>query len=169
MNSVRTYSKAKKADSQPLASGAHRLFAGMFDLSVLILGSVIIMVPSLLVFIDAMKRPSGERTSAVYLIMFLTGGLVALYDLLYRVAIPFFSHGESLGLRFFKLRMEEENGTQISLQSLLVKALLIFFLVLFTLGLYYLVEALVLLLSKNHRCFADTVSQTIVVEEDDEE
>lgn len=169
MGSSRAYCKALKEEPQPLASGAHRLFAGMFDLSILILGSVIIMLPSLLVFIDAMKRPSGGRTSAVYLAMFLTGGLVALYDFLYRVAIPYFNHGESLGLRFFRLRMEEENGTEISLQSLLVKALLIFFLVLFTLGLYYLVEAMVLFLSENHRSFADTVSQTIVVEEDDEE
>jgi uncharacterized RDD family membrane protein YckC len=169
MNSVRTFAKSKKMESQPLASGTSRFLAGMFDLSVLILGSVIIMVPSLLVFIDAMKHPSGERTSAVYLIMFLTGGLVALYDLLYRVAIPYFSHGESRGLRFLKLRMDEEYGTEIRLQSLLVKALLIFFLVLFTLGLYYLVEALVLFLNKNHRSFADTISQTIVVEEDDEE
>jgi hypothetical protein len=49
-----------------------------------------------MVFIAAMRHPSTSRTIAVYVIMFLTGALVAMYDLAYRVAVPYFYHGQSL-------------------------------------------------------------------------
>jgi uncharacterized RDD family membrane protein YckC len=141
---------------------------GMFDLSVLLLGSAIIMVPSILVFIDAMTRPSPWRTAAVYLIMFLTGAVVALFDISYRVAVPYFYHGQTLGMRFFRSRMLKEDGTEVPLKSLLVRAIVSFFSVVFTLGLYYFVEAIAFLASVNHHSFTDTVSQTIVVDSDDE-
>lgn len=143
--------------------------AGMFDLSVLILGSVIIMVPSLLVFIDAMRRPSTSRTIAVYVIMFLTGALVAIYDLTYRIAVPYFYHGQSLGQKFFRMRLYQDDGGEVRFRSLLIKALTIFFLVIFSLGLYYFVEAIALFVSPSHRGFADVVSSTIVSDTDEDE
>jgi uncharacterized RDD family membrane protein YckC len=143
--------------------------AGMFDLSVLILGSIIIMVPSLIVFIAAMRQPSLSRTIAVYILMFLTGGLVALYDLGYRVAVPYFYKGQSLGLRFYRMRIYEENGGEIRFRNLLIKALTIFFLVILSFGLYYLVEAIALFVSPSHRGFADVVSGTIVSDTDEDE
>jgi uncharacterized RDD family membrane protein YckC len=151
------------------SSGGHRVMAGMFDLSVLILGSVIIMVPSLIVFISAMRHPSTSRTIAVYLIMFLTGGLVALYDIAYRVAVPYFYNGQSLGLRFFRMRFYQADGSQVRFRSLLIKALTIFFLVIFSLGLYYLVEAIALFVSPSHRGFSDVVSDTIVSDTGEDE
>jgi|GEM_PF-3472948 len=144
------------------SSGGHRLMAGMFDLSILILGSVIIMVPSLVVFILAMHHPSVSRTVAVYIIMFLTGALVALYDLGYRVAVPYFYKGQSLGLRFYRMRIYQDNGGEIRFRNLLLKSLTIFFLVILSLGLYYLVEVIALFVSPSHRSFADVVSGTIV-------
>jgi uncharacterized RDD family membrane protein YckC len=167
--------KVKKSSTgqEPLAlapsSGGHRLMAGMFDLSVLILGSVIIMVPSLIVFISAMRQPSVSRTIAVYLIMFLTGGLVALYDLAYRVAVPYFYKGQSLGLRFYRMRIYQENGSEVRFRNLLLKALTIFFLVILSLGLYYLVEAIALFVSPSHRGFADVVSGTMVSDTGEDE
>jgi len=151
------------------SSGGHRLMAGMFDLSVLILGSVIIMVPSLIVFISAMRQPSMSRTIAVYVIMFLTGSLAALYDVAYRVVVPYFFHGQSLGLRFFRMRLYQENGSEVRLRNLLVKALTIFFLVILSLGLYYLVEAIALFVSPSHRGFADVVSGTLVSDTDEDD
>lgn len=158
-----------ETDSIPLSRGSRRFVAGMFDLSVLILGSVIIMLPSLLVFIDAMKRPDGSATLSLYFVMFLTGGVVAVFDIVYRVAVPYFLDGQSLGMRFFRMRMLAENGGVVSIKSLLVKALVIFFLVIFTFGLYYFVEAVALFASTNHRSFADTLSQTVVVDLADDE
>jgi len=143
--------------------------AGMFDLSVLILGSVIIMVPSLIVFISAMRQPSISRTIAVYLVMFLTGALVALYDLGYRVVVPYFYKGQSLGLRFFRMRIYQENGGELCFRNLLIKALTIFFLVILSLGLYYLVEAIALFASPSHRGFADVVSGTMVSDTGEDE
>jgi uncharacterized RDD family membrane protein YckC len=166
---VRKTSTGQDFVSLTPSSGGHRLMAGMFDLSVLILGSVIIMVPSLLVFIDAMRRPSTSRTIAVYVIMFLTGALVAIYDLTYRIAVPYFYHGQSLGQKFFRMRLYQDDGGEVRFRSLLIKALTIFFLVIFSLGLYYFVEAIALFVSPSHRGFADVVSSTIVSDTDEDE
>jgi hypothetical protein len=89
---VRKTSTARSPYLTP-SNGGHRFMAGMFDLSVLILGSVIIMVPSLIVFIGAMRQPSISRTIALYVMMFLTGSLVAIYDVAYRVVVPYFFRG----------------------------------------------------------------------------
>jgi uncharacterized RDD family membrane protein YckC len=143
--------------------------AALFDVSILILGSVVIIVPSLLVFIAALTRPSFSRTIAVYLVMFLTGALVATFDILYRVAVPYFYRGETLGLRFYKMRLYMEDGSQITLKALLQRALATFFLAILTLGLYYFVEACAVSLGGTHRSFVDTITDTIVVDTDDEE
>lgn len=141
--------------------------AGMFDLAVLILGSVIILLPSLLVFIGAMRGVSPTRTLAVYIVMFVTGGMVAIFDLIYRLAVPYFLNGQTLGLRFFRMRIVNEDGSEANLKSLLVKALTILFLVLFTFGLYYLVEAIAVFVSPSHRSFGDVISKTLVVDYDE--
>ncbi|MCH3909906.1 MAG: RDD family protein [Bacilli bacterium] len=156
-----------KVPSFPLSKPRHRIVAGMFDIAILILGSIIIMIPSIIVFIGAMHNPSDWRTFSVYLVMFLTGAVVASFSLAYRVGVPHFYQGQTLGLRFFKMKMLKENGDEVGVKEVLVKSVSIFFLVIFTLGLYYLVEALALCLSKNKRSFADTVSKTIVVDVDD--
>lgn len=150
--------------SLPLAKANHRVVAGMFDLAVLMLGSVIIMLPSLLVFIESVNHPSPSRSLAVFLVMFLTGALVAVFDLAYRVMLPYFFDGQTLGYRFFRLRLLSEDGGKISLQQLLARSVVIFFVAVFTVGLYYVVEALTLLLSSTHRSFADTISQTLIVD-----
>jgi membrane protein CcdC involved in cytochrome C biogenesis len=151
------------------SSGIHRVLAGMFDLSVLILGAIIIMLPSLIVFLEAMKNPSTSRTIAVYIIMFLTGGLVAVYDIAYRVAVPYFYHGQTLGLRFFRLRYYTEPSQEVGVKNLLLKALTIFFLAVFTLGLYYLIEAICFFYSHDQRGFSDVASGIYVYDVDEEE
>jgi uncharacterized RDD family membrane protein YckC len=157
--------QAGEDESHPVLSAArHRCIAGLFDLSILILGSVLIMLPSLFVFIGAVRNPSDSRTVAVFLAMFLTGALVGVFDLAYRVGVPYYYGGQTLGYRFFKMRILAENGSAVSLKSLVIRSLSIFFLVIFTLGLYYVVEAIALACSDTHRGFADTLSQTIVVD-----
>jgi uncharacterized RDD family membrane protein YckC len=163
---------SRKERTEPLrllSCPSHRLLAGLFDISVLILGTVIIVVPSLLVFISAITRPSPSRTIAVYVVMFFTGAIVAAFDILYRIAVPYFYKGETLGLRFYKMRLFMENGSEITLKALLQRALATFFLVVLTLGLYYLIEACVVTLGDTHRSFVDTITSTIVVDIDDEE
>ena len=171
MKTTKVSKKSTGQDSLPLhpSSGSHRLLAGMFDLAVLILGAVIIMVPSLIVFITAMVKPSFSWTIAVYIIMFLTGALVTLYDLAYRIVIPYFFKGQTLGLRFYRMRTYLDNGGEIRLRNLLIKSLTIFFLVILSLGLYYLVETVALFVSPSHRGFADVVSGTMVSDADEDE
>lgn len=156
---------AGEDQSHPVLSAArHRYIAGLFDLSILILGSILITLPALFVFVGAIRHPSDSRMIAVFIVMFLTGSLVAVFDLAYRVGVPYYYGGQTLGYRFFKMRILAENGSAVSLKSLVVRSLSIFFLVIFTLGLYYVVEAIALACSDTHRGFADTLSQTIVVD-----
>jgi uncharacterized RDD family membrane protein YckC len=161
--------RPKGEANHPLSRPSHRFMAALFDLSVLILGSVVIVVPSLLVFIASLTRPSLSRTIAVYLVMFVTGTLVATFDILYRIAVPYFYKGETLGLRFYRMRLYMEDGSQVTLKALLQRALATFFLVILTLGLYYFVEACAVSLGGTHRSFVDTITDTVIVDTDDEE
>jgi uncharacterized RDD family membrane protein YckC len=167
-SSYSTSVKIQKVTKLKMASSSHRLMAGLFDFAVLLLASVIICIPAILVLVDALTMPSKDHTYALTLIMFLTGGFVSLADMAYKVAIPYFNHGQTLGLRFFKLQMLSEEGEEVSLKFLLVRAFSSLFLTISTLGLYYLVEVYSLFASPSHRDFADTISKTIVVELDDE-
>jgi predicted alpha/beta hydrolase len=166
---VRKTSTGQDFVSLTPSSGGHRLMAGMFDLSVLILGSVIIMVPSLLVFIAAMRHPSTSRTIAVYVIMFLTG--LWWRCTTWPIGLPsrISTTGNRLGQRFYRMRLYQDDGGEVRFRSLLIKALTIFFLVIFSLGLYYFVEAIALFVSPSHRGFADVVSSTIVSDTDEDE
>lgn len=149
----------------PYSSSGHRVISSLFDLSFLILGTVVIMIPSLLVFVSAMKGPSASKTGAVYLVMFFTGALVAVFDIVYRVAFPYFFKGETLGGRFFKMRLLDESGSEITLKSLLIRALVSLFLVIFTFGFYYVIETVSVLVSVSHRSFVDVISHSVVVDE----
>jgi hypothetical protein len=115
----------------------------------------------LIVFIAAMRHPSTSRTIAVYVIMFLTG--LWWRCTTWPIGLPsrISTTGNRLGQRFYRMRLYQENGGEVRFRSLLIKALTIFFLVIFSLGLYYLVEAIALFVSPSHRGFADVVSERL--------
>lgn len=153
-------------ESEPMARPIYRLMGSFFDLSLILLGSAIILFPSILVFASALVHPSPNRTLAVYLVVLLSGGLVSIYDIAYRVLVPFFYGGATIGLHFYHLRIDLENGSLVTLKALLIRALVTFFLAIFSLGLYYLVEAYAIGGGSTHRSFVDVVSQTVVIDLD---
>lgn len=150
-----------------LSEPSRRFLAGLFDFSVLVLIDVIILVPGLLVFVSSLIRPSLWQTITVYVVMFVSGALFAAVDITYRVAIPYFYGGETLGYRFYRMRIYMENGSSATLKAILLRALAGFFLALLTFGLYYLVELCAIALGSTKRTFVDVVTQTIVADDDD--
>ncbi|MFA9263138.1 MAG: RDD family protein [Undibacterium sp.] len=121
------------------------------------------MLPSIAGIVNVFLDESPWSVTALYFLVFLTGGLVATAVVAYEVALPYLWKGQTLGMRFFRLRQVGENRGSLTLKALLVKALASLFLFLTTFGLYYLLEALILRAGKDHRSFADIISRTDVI------
>jgi len=124
------------------------------------------MIPFIIVFVGSLVSPSSAKTVSLSIVGFLTGGIIALFDIAYRVAIPYFWHGKTLGLRFFGMRMLREDGAEVTLKELLIRAFSAIFLAFSTLGIYYIVEIVSFFLSTSHRDFSDTISKTIVIDDE---
>jgi uncharacterized RDD family membrane protein YckC len=164
-----TSMKIQKVTKMKHASSPHRLVAGFIDLLSILLVSCLLLLPAIFVAIDSSNNPSPERSWALLLIGILSGGLISLWEVAYRVLIPYFQHGQTFGMRLLKMKMLSENGDEPSLKQLLARGLSQIFLVIFSLGIYYLAELFALLISTSTSDYADVISETIVVETDYEE
>jgi uncharacterized RDD family membrane protein YckC len=139
----------------------------MFDLAILIMLSLIFLIPSIAVYVNSLLEPNPWTTSATYIVAILSGGLIALVILLYDVVLPLYWKGQTLGMRFFKMKYVRDEGGEANLASLLVSSIVALSLALLTFGLYFLVELFAIAGSDHHRSFADTVSRVYVVDTED--
>lgn len=148
------------------ASPSHKIVAALFDLAVMILASIILLLPALAVFIHALAEPSAWRTFSVFLSMFASGAVIAIVVIAYFLFLPYVSHGQTLGLRFFRMRLVNEEGKNVSFKSLLVRSMTSFLLFIFTCGLYAVMEFFIIICSDSHRSFIDVLSGTYTIDID---
>lgn len=161
--------KIQKVTKMKHASSPHRLVAGAIDFLSIVFISCLLLLPAIFVAIDSAHNPSPERSWALLLVGILSGGLISLWEIAYRVLIPYFQHGQTFGMRLLKMKILSENGEEPSLKQLLTRGLSQIFLVIFSLGIYYFAEMFALLISPSTTDYADVISETIVVEVDLEE
>jgi uncharacterized RDD family membrane protein YckC len=156
--------KKKETDSLALTSPSHRIIAAMFDLAIIILFSLVFLIPSIAVYVNALLEPNAWTLTATYIVAVLSGGVIALLILLYEVVLPLYWKGQTLGMRFFKMKYVREEGGELSIAPLLISSVTALSLALLTFGLYFLVELFAIAGSDHHRSFADTVSRVYVVD-----
>lgn len=168
-DSYTTSVKIQKVTKMQHASAGHRFVGGFVDFFCLVLIDAIFLLPSVFLAIDAIKNPSPERSWALLLVGVLSGGFIALWEIAYRVLIPYFQHGQTFGMRLLKIRMLTEEGNEPTLKQFLARGLSQIFLVIFTITIYYFAETFALFASSSTRDFADVISDTIVVDTDLEE
>ncbi len=146
-----------------------RIVIGLVDLGFTAIGYLVLSIPALLVLFQAITIEGVSTTISVYVIACLTGALCVLFDIFFRVFIPLKFGGRTLGSAFFGAKIVSFDGEEPSLPSLLIRAVVLVFLVLFSVGFYYVAEALCLLFSKGHYDFTDMISGTYVADMDKKE
>jgi uncharacterized RDD family membrane protein YckC len=151
-----------------MTSGSHRLVALMFDLALMIILAILLLTPSIFVFINALVDSNYWTVSVCFVVALLSGGFVAIAILLYQVALPYYWGGQTLGMRFFKMKYVGESGEPCSVKPLLICSISTLALALLTVGVYFFVEFLTIAGSAGHRSFVDTVARLYVVDTDSE-
>lgn len=141
-----------------------RIVAGLIDLCVVALIYLVLSIPGILVFAQAIIIEGPFQTFAVYLIAAVTGSLCVVCDLLYRVLLPYMT-GYTIGSAFLGMKLRTLEGEKASLPRLLVRSLCVVLCTLLSLGAYYLAEVICLLFSKEHLDCADILSGTAYVME----
>ncbi len=139
-----------------------RMVIALVDLGFVSLGYLIISIPALLVLFQAIRIEGPYSIFSTYLISAITGAACVLFDIVYRVLIPLRFQGRTLGSAFFGSRIVTTEGEDPALLPLLLRAVALVFMVLFTVGLYYVAEAICLYLSKRHIDMTDVVSGTVM-------
>ena len=150
-----------------LTSPSHRIVAALFDLALIIIASLLVMLPSLASLVNAYVDKSPWTITAAFIVTFITGGLIAVGAMTYQVVLPYHWKGQTIGMRFFRIKMVGEGGQECGITPLLVESAVSITLAFATFGVYFLVEFIAVLTSSNHRCFTDTVSQVYVVDIDE--
>jgi len=150
-----------------LTSPSHRIVATLFDLAIVITASLLLMLPSIAALMNAYLDKSPWTITASFIVTFISGGLIAIGAMTYQVVLPYRWKGQTLGMRFFRIKMVGEEGEECGITPLLVESAVSITLAFATFGVYFLVEFIAVLMSSNHRCFTDTVSRIYVIDIDE--
>lgn len=143
-----------------------RIVAAFLDFAVLIVIDLIIAIPSFIVLINTFFDTLFAVIFSNYLIAASTGAICLAVDALYLVAYPRFMGGQTLGLRFFDLKLSDKDGNPLESRQYLIRAIVTLSLVFLTLGLSMVVEIICVCLSPSHRDFTDVVSGAYIVDVD---
>jgi len=162
-------SKKNKVNESPTGlhlstSPLRRVVAAFFDLVIIVAGSMVLMVPAILVYTEAIIGPTSWRTTALWIATSVTGALIVILDIVFRVVFLYKNHGQTVGYRYLNIQLVSENGDELKLEQILVHSITIVFLSVLTFGIYYIVELISFFITSSHRGFVDIVSHTIVTD-----
>ena len=143
-----------------------RIVAAFLDFAILIVVDLIIAIPSFIVLINTFFDTLFAVIFSNYLIAASTGAICLAVDALYLVAYPRFRGGQTLGLRFFDLKLSDKDGNPLESRQYLIRAIVTLSLIFLTLGLSMIVEVICICLSPSHRDFTDVVSGAYIKDVD---
>ncbi len=148
-----------------ITSVGNRIIAALFDFFIVLALSLIALVPAIISFLSYLNDPAQVlNTAALFISAFISGALVVVVLVIYLVVLPVFLGGQSLGKRFFRIRIIKTNGKELDFRAMFTREMVhILFLVL-TIGLVTVVDLIVLLSSRHKQSFYDVLASTCVID-----
>ncbi|MFA5421807.1 MAG: RDD family protein [Bacilli bacterium] len=148
------------------AKSYHRIFANLFDLVILVAIILLLTFRSLISLIMGLINPTALDSLALYLSAFGSGALALMAVIVYFVALPIFWNGQTLGKRFFKIRIIKNDGSAIDFKTIFLREMVRTSLFILTFGISAFADTIVLLFSKQRIGFYDYVAATQVIDID---
>ncbi|HOC81042.1 MAG: RDD family protein [Bacilli bacterium] len=148
------------------AKSYHRIFANIFDLVVIVAIALLLTFRSLISLITAIINPTSIDSLALYLSAFGSGALAFMAVIAYFIVLPIFWNGQTLGKRFFKIRIIKNNGSDIDFKTIFLREMIRVLLFILTFGVSAFADTMVLLFSKQRVGFYDYVAATQVIDID---
>lgn len=148
------------------AKSYHRIFANIFDLVVIVAIALLLTFRSLISLIIALINPTSLDSLALYLSAFGSGALAFMAVIAYFIVLPIFWNGQTLGKRFFKIRIIKNDGSDIDFKTIFLREMIRVLLFILTFGVSAFADTMVLLFSKQRIGFYDYVAATQVIDID---
>lgn len=148
------------------AKSYHRIFANIFDLVVIVAIALLLTFRSLISLITALINPTSLDSLALYLSAFGSGALAFMAVIAYFIVLPIFWNGQTLGKRFFKIRIIKNDGSDIDFKTIFLREMIRVLLFILTFSVSAFADTMVLLFSKQRIGFYDYVAATQVIDID---
>ncbi|MDY0345270.1 MAG: RDD family protein [Bacilli bacterium] len=148
------------------AKSYHRIFANIFDLVVIVAIALLLTFRSLITLITALINPTSLDSLALYLSAFGSGALAFMAVVAYFVVLPIFWNGQTLGKRFFRIRIIKTDGSDIDFKTIFLREMTRVLMFILTFGISAFADTMVLLFSNQRIGFYDYVAATQVIDID---
>ena len=146
------------------AKSYHRIFANIFDIVVIAAATLLLTFRSLISLIMALIEPTSLDSLALYLSAFGAGALAIITIIAYFIVLPIFWNGQTLGKRFFKIKIIKNYGSDIDFKTIFLREMIRTLLFILTFGVSAFADTMVLLFSKQRIVFYDYVASTQVID-----
>ncbi len=142
------------------ASPLRRILAFILDFLFVASFSALCLTPATICFINLMNEANLLNMISTAITFFVGGALCILLSFAYFVILPANWYGQTLGRRFFLVRICKANGKNVDYKDMIIRIILRFFIVLLTFGLSIIVDLITLIFSKEHLTFYDILAST---------
>lgn len=143
----------------------NRLISALFDFFIVMALSLIALIPAIISFLSYLNDPEQVmNTAALFISSFISGALVVVVLVLYLVVLPVFIGGQTLGKRFFHIRIVKTNGKELDFRAMFTREMVHILFLILTIGLVSIVDLIILLSSRNKQSFYDVLASTCVID-----
>ena len=148
-----------------IARARHRIAAYLFDCAIVYSISILILARPLVLLIKTLNSTTSIDVINLFINSIVSGGIVLIFIIFYCVIIPYLFKGQTIGKKFFRIKIVKIDGSNVSLGTLFVREIIGKILVDFIcLGTAVIADGFVLVNSENHLTFYDVLASTMVVD-----
>lgn len=147
------------------AKPRHRIFAFLFDLAISYAIAFLIMFESIVALIDAVLTNDTASIFALFGSSLFSGGVTIIFLILYFLILPLKWKGQTIGKKFFKLRIVKLDGTPVDFMTLFIREVIGRILIAaMSVGLSMIVNGTTLVLNEHRLVFHDILASTQVID-----
>ncbi len=148
-----------------LAKARHRVMAVIVDFLIVLLLSLLFYVNKIPFIIAAIRNPNINVDVKVIFDSFRSGAVLIIVLIFYFVAIPFYLKGQTIGKRIFKLKIVNEDGSDVGVKELFFREIIgKLFIDFLSLGLSIISSFIIMCLRDDKKSLADIIAKTKVID-----
>ena len=146
------------------ASPIRRILSFFLDFLLVSSFSALALTPAIICFIDLMGEPKLMSMISTSITFFVGGALCILLTFAYFVILPSNWDGQTLGKRFFLMRLVKNNGDKVTYKDMFLRITIRAVITLITFGFSIIVDLITLIFSSEHLTFYDVLASTKTVD-----
>ncbi len=148
---------------------SRRILASMIDTVIILLFDIVLALPAGMALVNNLVSKTGSSAVALFFSSLFSGAFLLGVDLIYLVGMPLYKNGQTVGLRFFDLKIVSFSGDNPRTKQYLTRFLSILLLASSTFGFALVAEIISIIVSNKHHSCVDEISRTHIIESKEKE